>query len=131
MRADIQIFIVDDDPFWSAILKEMLTNLGYTNLSQFNNGNDCVKNLSLQPTLIFLDYQMRNVDGLTTLREIKKYDPLTCVIFCTAYAEISIVIDAMKFGSSDFLPKENVTPEKLESVIESLHINKAFSDKVF
>lgn len=131
MKSEIKVFIVDDDSIWCSVLKKMLNNLGYSNVLEFNSGQDCIESLYLNPRLIFLDYQMENMDGLKTLQKIKKYDPSQCVIFCTVNSDINLVIDAMKSGSEDFLLKGYATPKKLKSVIEGLHHKKAFADRIF
>ena len=66
-------FIVDDDPFWRSMLSQMLTDLGYTNIDLLSNGAECINNLNLAPNLIFLDYQMEDMDGLEVLAEVMAY----------------------------------------------------------
>jgi CheY-like chemotaxis protein len=112
-------------------LNEMLKALGYSDITTFRNGAECIKNLHLSPKLIFLDYQMEDMDGLKILERIKKNDPSTCVVFCTAYLNINVAIQAMKLGSSDCLLKEDATEEKVAAVIEGLYRNRAFADKIF
>ncbi len=124
-------FIVDDDPFWTAMLKQMLTNLGYVNIITFENGTDCINNLHLNPSLVFLDYQMFDIDGLEVLKKIKSYYPGIGVVFCTAHEDISVAVDAMKYGSFDYLLKENATKKEVESIIESMGEKQVFSDKIF
>ena len=102
-------FIVDDDPFWTAMLTQMLTDLGYENIVTFSNGKDCIDNLHLNPSLVFLDYQMEEMDGLEVLQQVKNYYPGIGVVFCTAHEDLSVAVNAMKFGSFDYLLKSNAT----------------------
>jgi FixJ family two-component response regulator len=114
-----RIFIVDSDPSWNMKMTQILTNLGYTNVVSFNSGEDCVNNLHLNPVIIFLDYQMKAMDGLEVLRRAKEYFPGIDIVFCTTNNNINLAVNAMKSGSFDFLLKQNVTEEKIRNVLES------------
>lgn len=113
-------FIVDDDPFWTAMLNQLLTELGYENIVNFSNGKDCLENLHLNPNLVFLDYQMEDINGLEVLQKIKEYYPGIGVVFCTAIEDLSVAVNAMKQGSFDYMLKSNATKKELTSIIESL-----------
>ena len=121
-----RIFLVDDDPFWTATLEQILSELGYTDIYTFSSGTECVSNLHLNPVLIFLDYQMDDMDGIEALKSIKKYYPGIGVIFCTAYEDLSIAVNAIELGSFDYLLKSNATYEEITSIIENVsQSNKA------
>ena len=124
-------FIVDDDPFWTAMLTQMLTNLGYENIVTFSNGKDCIDNLHLNPSLVFLDYQMEEMDGLEVLQQVKNYYPGIGVVFCTAHEDLSVAVNAMKFGSFDYLLKSNATKKEVASIIAHMGEKQVFADKVF
>jgi DNA-binding NtrC family response regulator len=113
-------FIVDDDPFWTAILTQILTELGFENIQSFTNGNDCLDNLHLNPNIIFLDYQMDDMDGLEILPKIKSYHSGIKVVFCTAHEDLSVAIDAMRHGSFDYLLKSNASKKEIASLIENM-----------
>jgi len=124
-------FIVDDDPFWTAMLSQMLTDLGYENIVTFGNGKDCVDNLHLNPSLVFLDYQMEDMDGLEVLQKVKSYYPGIGVVFCTAHEDLSVAVNAMKNGSFDYLLKSNATKKEVASIIDNMGEKQIFADKVF
>lgn len=124
-------FIVDDDPFWTAMLAEMLSDLGYENIITFSNGKDCIENLHLNPSLVFLDYQMEDMDGLEVLQKVKNYYPGIGVVFCTAHEDLSVAVSAMKNGSFDYLLKSNATKKEVSSIITHMGEKQIFADKVF
>jgi DNA-binding NtrC family response regulator len=113
-------FIVDDDPFWVAMLTQILTEIGYTNIVTFENGTDCINNLHLNPSLVFLDYQMDDINGIDVLQKIKDYYPNIRVIFCTALEDIGVAVDAIKFGSFDYLLKSNATKKEIISLLQAI-----------
>jgi DNA-binding NtrC family response regulator len=126
-----RIFIVDDDPFWTAVLTQQLNELGYTDVSVFNSGADCIKQLHRNPNMVFLDYQMEEMDGLDVLVRIKEYYPGIGVVFCTAHEDLEVAVYAMKSGSFDYLLKINTTKEELITIIESLAATQVFTENVY
>ncbi|KAA3624394.1 MAG: response regulator [Bacteroidetes bacterium] len=117
-----RIFLVDDDPFWTAMLSRILTDLGYDNIYTFDNGTDCVNNLHLNPCMIFLDYKMEDVNGLEVLQQIKAYYSGMKVVFCTAHEDLSVAVSAIENGSFDYLLKDNVTPEEVSKIITEAEV---------
>lgn len=117
MKTSKKIVIVDDDPFWTAMLIQILTDLGFTNIATFDNGATYVNNLHLNPDLVFLDYQMEDMDGLQVLQKIKSYDSATGVVFCTSYEDLGVAVDAIRYGSFDYLLKGNANKKEVSSII--------------
>ncbi|MEO6228641.1 MAG: response regulator [Ferruginibacter sp.] len=126
-----KIFIVDADPFWRAVLKQILKELGYTYIIEFENGKDCLENLSLNPQIVFLDDQMKDMDGLTVLRKIKTYFSGMGVVFCSAHQHLGLTVTAMEFGSIDYLLKENTSKNELASMMENLIKNEVGVDEIY
>ncbi len=56
------------------------------------------------------------MDGIETLREIKKKHPLTEVIMLTGHATVDSAIEGIKEGAFDYLMK----PCELEELIEKI-----------
>ena len=66
--------------------------------------------------LVLVDVQMKPMDGITLLRELKKLDPQAVVVVMTAYASTTYALDALKLGAFDFLQK----PFKVDELISAL-----------
>jgi DNA-binding NtrC family response regulator len=124
-------FIVDDDPFWTTMLSQMLTDLGYSNVVSLENGQNCIDNLHLNPNLVFLDYEMDILNGIEVLKKIKEYYPGIGVVFCTAHEDLSVAVDAMQNGSFDYLLKSNATKKELARIIQNMSEKQIFADKVY
>jgi len=74
--------------------------------------------------VILLDVKMPGgMDGVETLREIKKIQPLTEVVMLTGHASMETSIEGMKLGAFDYLLK----PMKLENLLEKM--TEAFENK--
>jgi two-component system, NtrC family, response regulator HydG len=57
------------------------------------------------PELVITDYRMAPMDGLAVLKEIKQLDPATDVMIITAHGSPEIMLEAEKFGASEFIFK--------------------------
>lgn len=124
-------FIVDDDPFWTAVLTQMLNEMGYTNILTFPNGEECLKNLHLNPNLVFVDYQMDDMDGIELLQKIKDYYPGIGVVFCTAHEDLSVAVNAIKYGSFDYLLKSNAYKKELSAILQELNKANRLVEKTY
>ncbi|MBB5634967.1 DNA-binding NtrC family response regulator [Pedobacter cryoconitis] len=117
---DKKIFIVDDDPFLTAMLEQILMEIGFTNLDLFADGKSCIQNIHQKPEIIFLDYQMEEMNGLDVLKKIKENSPETAVIFTTALEDLSIAMQSITHGSCDFLLKKNISRKEVESILSEI-----------
>lgn len=74
--------------------------------------------------VVILDIKMPGgMDGIETLREIKKIQPLTEVLLLTGHASVETSIEGMKLGAFDYLLK----PVKLEDLL--IKLAQAFEKK--
>lgn len=101
-----QIYIVDDEPDVLKTLSLLIEDAGYRTAS-FSNGEALLKQLhNGVPDLILLDRKMGdNMDGLAVLAELRKRKIPTQVIMLTGYADVDSVVEAMKMGAYDYVPK--------------------------
>ena len=113
MNPDLKIFLVDDEPYCLDLYGQYLRNLGYVNLQYFNKSSDCLDQLTLQPELIFLDYNMDNLNGIDVLKKIKRFDPNILIVFLSGQKEISIAVNALKYGALDYIGKEDVNERRI------------------
>lgn len=120
MKTSKKIVVVDDDPFWTAMLTQILSDLGFTNITTFDDGTTYVNSEQTSSDLVFLDYQMEGMDGLEVLQEIKRYNPSTGVVFCTSYEDLSVAVNAIQYGSYDYLLKGNATKKEVFSIVSNI-----------
>jgi DNA-binding NtrC family response regulator len=116
-----KIFLVDDDVLCLNLYQQFLKQLGYTNVHLFDNGNDCLESLStLQPDIIFLDYNMDDLNGIDVLKQIKKFNPSITVLFISGQEDIEIAVNAMKQGALDYVVKSSLNTEKMSKIMERI-----------
>lgn len=115
------ILIVDDEAYIRKTLKDLLTDEGFE-VTTASNGYEALKSLEKnQPDLALLDIWMPGIDGIETLKEIKKIAPELPVVMITGHGTIDTAVSATKFGAYDFIEK----PLSIDKVI--ITINNALN----
>ncbi len=100
-----KILVVDDAEFLRVRLTKMLTADGH-DVHQAENGLKAVATYKdIHPDLVLMDVTMPEMDGLTALKEIVKFDPKARVMMLTALGQESVVLEAIKSGARDFVVK--------------------------
>lgn len=118
-----QILFVDDDKDILMMVEQYLNMQGY-NITTVNSGLkalDLVKERDFH--IIFTDYKMPEFNGLELLAAVKQYNSEIEVIIVTGYGSMESAVQAMKFGSYDYLQK----PFKLDHL--KLIIDRIIEEK--
>lgn len=115
------ILIVDDEPSNVQALAGLLSDEGFGVLTALN-GYEAIKVVNENtPDLILLDIWMPGMDGLETLKEIKKDFPEIPVVIITGHGNIETAVKATKAGAFDLIEK----PLSFDKI--AFAINKALS----
>lgn len=113
-----RILIVDDAAFMRMMIRDILTKNGFEVVGEAQDGAQAIeKYKELHPDLITMDITMPEMDGIAALKEIKKLDPNSKVIMCSAMGQQAMVIDAIQAGAKDFIVK----PFQSDRVIEAIN----------
>lgn len=108
-----KIMLVDDAAFMRMMIKNTLTQQGYTDIVEAQDGAEAVTKFGEEnPDLVFMDITMPNMDGLQALKKIKENHPGARIVMCTAMGQETMVLDAIKSGAQDFIVKP-FTPERI------------------
>jgi DNA-binding NtrC family response regulator len=100
-----EILFVDDDRTILSLVEEYLTAFDYR-INVVDSGLkalDLIKERDFD--IVFTDFKMPDIDGLELLAVIKEYRPNTEVIMVTGHGTMESAIQAMKFGSYDYIQK--------------------------
>ena len=102
---NFNVLLVDDETEFLETLVKRLTKRGL-NILTAKSGEEAltiIKGKGVDVTV--LDVRMPGIDGVQTLREIKKLEPLMEVIMLTGHASIEVAIEGMELGAFDYLMK--------------------------
>jgi DNA-binding NtrC family response regulator len=122
------LFVDDEIDFLETLMKRMKKR--GVDLAGVGSGEEALKFLDGQPVdVVLLDVKMPGMDGIQTLREIKKRFPLIEVVMLTGHANVEVAIEGMELGAFDYLMKPMAIDEllfKLQDAYQrkSLHEQK-------
>src|SRR5262245_59906382 len=109
--------IIDDERPVLLTLEALLKRHGY-HVDTAPTASQGLKWLRAKPsTLVLLDLQLPDADGLETLDQIKTAVPETQVIILTAHDSLHNAIESIKRGAYHFISKP-YAPEELLSLVE-------------
>lgn len=115
------ILIVDDSKTSRKILRGILEEAGHVIVGEGTNGEEAfLKYKELKPDIVTLDITMPKMDGLEALQILKKQDENARVIMITALGQKEKMIQAVKFGASEFITKPFEDDEVLKAVNKAL-----------
>ena len=125
------LMLVDDEVSFVETLAKRLDKREIRVITAFS-GIESLEMLKANQGLdvIVLDVKMPGMDGIETLRNIKKASPLTEVIMLTGHATVEAAIDGMKLGAYDFLMKPCDIEELVSKVVEAATKKKAHDEKI-
>ena len=100
-----KLLIVDDQVGIRRLLFEAFHEEGYE-VELAESGLDALDKVkAAPPDLILMDMKMPGMNGIETLHEVRKIDSSVAVIMMTAYGELEIVAEAVKFGIKEYITK--------------------------
>jgi DNA-binding NtrC family response regulator len=100
-----RILLVDDEVVFTTNMAKLLTNRGYK-VTGVNSGDAAVHALEENSyDVVVLDLKMPGMDGITTLKEIKKLGLFTETLILTGHGSIDSALEAIKLGAYDYLTK--------------------------
>lgn len=99
------ILIVDDDPLMRRSLAASLGQADYL-VATAPNSEEAISQIRRQrPDLVLLDIGLPDMDGMETLRAIRRYDPRLPVIFVTGRRRELDEIVGLELGADDYITK--------------------------
>jgi len=123
MDLNMKVLIVDDFATMRRILRNILKQIGFNNISEADDGKTALKELKKEKfDLVLCDWNMPEMSGIELLNEVKSDDKLkdTPFVMVTAEAQKDNIVEAVKAGVSNYVVK----PFTAETISEKL--NKVF-----
>jgi DNA-binding NtrC family response regulator len=109
----MKMMLVDDEERFLSTTRKLLEKKDYDVLTA-TSGADALELLRTNRVhVVILDVKMPGMDGVATLREIKRLFPMVEVIMLTGHATVNSAVEGMKSGAVDYLMK----PADLEEIV--------------
>ena len=126
----MRFLVVDDFSTMRRIVRNLLKELGFTNVDEAEDGQNALQKLTSQPVdFVISDWNMPNMDGLQLLQAIRANASLRHipVMVVTAEAKRENIIMAAQAGASGYIVKPFTAAtlnEKICKIFEKMD-NKA------
>jgi two-component system, NtrC family, response regulator HydG len=110
------VLIVDDLISIHEMLEAVIQPTGFSTVFATDGEKAMVRYKAEKFDLVLADIDMKPMDGITLLKQLKLYDPNAVVIIMTAYASTESAVQALKFGAFDYMQK----PFRVDQLIATL-----------
>jgi DNA-binding NtrC family response regulator len=125
---DARILLVDDEVVFANNMSKLLSRRGYQ-MKAVNSGDQALQALMESAfDVMVLDLKMPGLDGIATIREMKKLGLLTEVLILTGHGSIDLALEALQMGAYDFVTKP-CGIEEIVSKIEAAFERRKGKDK--
>ena len=125
------VLIVDDESTIIESLEGILSDDGFEVMHAFN-GYEALKKIETEsPDIVLLDIWMPGLDGIETLKEIKKSFPNIPVVMITGHGSIESAVDATKSGAYDFLEKPLSIDKVMVTINNALNFRKLEEENLY
>ncbi len=116
----IKVLVVDDAIFMRSLIRDIFARSPFVIAGEAENGQEAIEMYKiLRPDITTMDIVMPEVDGITALKEIMKFDPQAKVVMCSALGQESLIAESIEAGAKDFIVKP-FQPNKVLKVVRSV-----------
>jgi DNA-binding NarL/FixJ family response regulator len=132
MRKQIDIAIAEDHDLVREGLIVMLKEHKYIKvLFEARNGKELIAGLEQQqPDVILLDIVMPMLDGIKTLKKIRRLYPKIKIVVVSGFSEDSSVVEYVKLGANSFLPKNCNSASLVDAIYKVSKYGRYFEEPV-
>jgi len=125
-KAEVKIFVIDDDPMYTQVLDHQLRKNDNYKVYSFKVGEECFKHIHLlSPDIVILDYRLNEtnpkaMNGLEILKRIKRINPEIQVLMLSGHESFEVATSSIKNGAFDYIVKNETTFVRLQNLIDKI-----------
>ena len=124
------ILLVDDDDQLRGSFYNLLSMEGYSVRAAVSGEAALAMADEELPDAVIMDVRMPGMDGLATLRLLRKREPRLPVIIMTAYSTTDSAIEATKLGAFDYILKPFEIPDALQLLAKAVQAGRVMRERV-
>ena len=132
----IKVLLVDDSPEAAKLVEGYLNRLGSVRfqVTTKSDGEAAIQEASTNKSIdiILMDYFLPGMNGLEGTKKLKEMNNMVPVVFLTVNKDMSLAVEAMRAGVSDYLIKEDITspvfPKAILSAVEKQKLNREVAE---
>jgi DNA-binding NtrC family response regulator len=127
---EMKLMLVDDEERFLSTTSKLLARKGFRVFTA-HSGADALENLKRHNIhVVILDVKMPGMDGIATLKEIKRSFPLVEVVMLTGHGTIESAVEGLKSGATDFLSKPMDIDELIVKAKEAFEKRRRLEEKI-
>ena len=115
---------VDDSPFASKQIKDIVEDNGYEVIGYAKDGEEAIELYKeLKPDIVILDIIMPGLNGLETAEILKKQDPAVKILMLSSLCDAGTMEEVKSIGVKHLIPK----PLEADVLLASLELVSKFA----
>lgn len=127
---EMKLMIVDDEARFLSTTSKLLARKGFV-VYTAHSGAAALENLKRENIhVVILDVKMPGMDGIATLKEIKRNFPLVEVVMLTGHGTVESAVEGLKSGATDFLSKPTDIDELITKAREAFEKRRRLEEKI-
>jgi DNA-binding NtrC family response regulator len=125
------VLLVDDEVSFVETFSERLELRDFETSKAFS-GEEALQILEINSSIevVILDVKMPGMDGIETLTEIKRKNPLVEVMMLSGHADVASAIEGMKQGAFDYLMKPVEMDQIIAKITEAVSKKRQHEEKI-
>jgi len=125
------VLLVDDEVSFVETFSERLELRDFETSKAFS-GEEALQVLERNNNIevVILDVKMPGMDGIETLTEIKRKNPLVEVMMLSGHADVASAIEGMKHGAFDYLMKPVEMDQIIAKITEAVSKKRQHEEKI-
>ena len=124
-RLKERILIVEDAAFLRATLREIVERAGYEVVGEACDGSEAVDRYrELAPDIVLMDLVMPGLSAIEAVREIRRLNPVACIIACSMLGQEKLIRKALRAGVRETILKP-YQPEAVRAALRRALDGKA------
>ena len=127
---NMRMMLVDDEERFLSTTEKLISRRGYDIVTAKSGAEALEKLKTLNIHVVILDVKMPGMDGIETLKAIKRGHPLTEVIMLTGHGTVESAVDGLNSGATDYLIKPTDLNKLLKKAEEAFEKRQRMEEKI-
>ncbi len=120
----LRVFITDENVFTLNLYVKYFQNIGITDITPFQNRDNCFNSLCFNPDIIFIDHTKDLLDDLESFKKIKKTYPEIYLVIISGQENVGANHELLNDGPFDFIVKYGYEQLKINRIIKRIELEK-------
>jgi len=127
---EMKMMLVDDEERFLSTTKKLLSKKGYDVFTAVSGAEALEKLRTENIHVVILDVKMPGMDGIETLKAIKRRFPMIEVIMLTGHGTVESAVAGLKSGATDYLTKPTDVNDLIAKAEEAFEKRQRLEEKI-